>query len=403
MENCIIYSHQIEFEKVVQIVKKGLPKANITYMSEGAEQSLLATLKGSFFKRSKTLKINFRQRKNPSYKLVAIECPLTRNLVGMVNYIRSLPAKNEALKDKFLYKVGATNSEIPFIVKPAMYPEFESILKEITKELNGFVFVKPSHLFRKSHGQHFLNKNLDLILDERGNSEVQNVDVAIDAKYFQKPAKDYSAEQKNRREKTETFLRLYDIPVNQGLPPVATESETKLRSLKEIIDRVYALLVIALKGEGIESEYLKKLVQDKNITAFSPKERHIYQSEQLNESARVYATWRYESLYALLWVLGKVDDLKYPSDICDVQKIVDLVFHPSREEFEKAVNLRYKSVILDELDKAYRMNWACVNARIKGQTVAGKLDAGIVYERHYCFNWLTNYQNQDWDNVQTNT
>jgi hypothetical protein len=49
------------------------------------------------------------------------------------------------------------------------------------------------------------------------------------------------------------------------------------------------------------------------------------------------------------------------------------------------------------------MHWACVDARIKGQEVAGGIHPGIVYERHYCLNWLTRYQDQEWDDVQTNT
>ncbi len=49
--------------------------------------------------------------------------------------------------------------------------------------------------------------------------------------------------------------------------------------------------------------------------------------------------------------------------------------------------------MLDELDKTYRMNWACADARIKGQEVAGNINHSIIYRS------LTNYQNQDWDNV----
>jgi len=129
----------------------------------------------------------------------------------------------------------------------------------------------------------------------------------------------------------------------------------------------------------------------------------IYQLESLNDQDRAYATWRYESLYTMLWALGKMEELKFPSEICDVQTIVGKIFQPSREEFENTVNLRNKEEILNELDKTYRMNWACVDARIKGQEVSGNINPSVVYERHYSLNWLTNYQNQDWDNVQTNT
>ena len=104
-----------------------------------------------------------------------------------------------------------------------------------------------------------------------------------------------------------------------------------------------------------------------------------------------------------MWALGLMEELKYPSDICDVKTIVGKIFQPSRKEFEQSVQLRSKSDILNELDKTYRMNWACVDARVKGESVTGGINPSVVYERHYSLNWLTNHQNQDWDDVLTNT
>ena len=46
MENCTIYSHQLKFEKVVQIVKTNLPKAKVEYKDGGMQKSLVATIKG---------------------------------------------------------------------------------------------------------------------------------------------------------------------------------------------------------------------------------------------------------------------------------------------------------------------------------------------------------------------
>jgi len=193
------------------------------------------------------------------------------------------------------------------------------------------------------------------------------------------------------------------IKVNKNLPCIPSSEEVKIRSVKAVIDRAYALLIIAVKGEGIAQEHLIKTVEAKNIDSFTPKETHIYQAASLSDQERANATWRYESLYTLLWALGKMDELKYPSEICDVQAIVAKIFQPSREAFEQSVKLRNESEILDELDKIYRMNWACVDARIKGQEATGNINPSVILERHYSLNWLTNYQDQDWDYVQTNT
>jgi hypothetical protein len=297
----------------------------------------------------------------------------------------------------------SANCEIPFIAEPEITKEFESVLRKIVIEIDGFIFTQPNKLFNKSNGQHFVDKNLNLILDTNGNCEIQDIDVKVDSKYHDQPTENYNDEQIKRKATSESFLESQGIKTNKNLPCISSAQEIELRNVKEVIGRAYALLVIAVKGEGIEQEHLIKTIEAKKINSFSPKETMIYQLESLNDQDRAYATWRYESLYTMLWALGKMEELKFPSEICDVQTIVGKIFQPSREEFENTVNLRNKEEILNELDKTYRMNWACVDARIKGQEVSGNINPSVVYERHYSLNWLTNYQNQDWDNVQTNT
>ena len=75
---------------------------------------MVATIKGGFFSKTKTLTINYRQRKKPSYKLESVECGLTQNLAGMANFVQSLPAQNATVKGQLLYKVMAMNSEKKF-------------------------------------------------------------------------------------------------------------------------------------------------------------------------------------------------------------------------------------------------------------------------------------------------
>ncbi len=118
---------------------------------------------------------------------------------------------------------------------------------------------------------------------------------------------------------------------------------------------------------------------------------------------KAYASWRYESLNTILWALGLLESLPYPSAICDVSHIVGMMLQNSHEALAARVNVRTADEILQELDKTYRMHWACVNARIKGQPVGGNLQPGVVYERHYALNWITQYGGQSWDDVTTNT
>ena len=403
MENCTLYSHHLKFEKIVEIIKANLPKAKVEINDGGKQKSLIATIKGGFFGKTKTLKINYRERENPSYKLDQVECGLTQNLAGMVNFIQSIPAQNEALRNKFLYKVMSANCEMSFMAEPEITDEFGDLLKLIAAELDVYIFAQPSKIFDKSNNQHFLDKDLNLIIDTTGISQVSDVSVVVDAKYHDEPKSNYNEEQLNRKSNSESILTTQGVKVNKNLPCLGSSTETKLRSKNQVIDRVYALVIIAAKGEGIPQEQLAKPIEDKSIKSFSPKELSILDSSELNDQDKAYATWRYESLNTLLWALKIMPDLKPPSEICEVQTIVGKILKPSRDEFTQQAELRSVEEILDELDKTFRMNWACVDARIKGEQVTGNINPSIIYERHYAFNWLTNYQNQEWDEVQTNT
>ncbi len=403
MENCTIYSHQINFERVIEIVKQQLPKASIEHKDGGKQKSLVAVLKGGLFGKKKTLTINYRERANPSYKLDQIECGLTQNLAGMVGFIQNIPAQNPSVQNKFIIKVMAANTEMPFMAEPAITPEFGGILQQIVKELEAFTFAPSSSFFNRSAGQHFLDESLKLILDDRGNSKVADINVKVDAKYHDGPASDYTQEQLDRKSSSESFLENKQIKLNKNLPCLPLSANTQLRTKKEVIERAYALMIIALRGEGVSSEDVKRPIAEKNITAFTAKEQSILQNSILNDQEKTYATWRYESLYTLLWALNVLPDLKYPSEICDVPAVVSAIIKPSIEAFYETCQLKTNDEILEELDKTYRMNWACVDARIKGEIVGGNINPSVVYERHYALNWLTNYQNQAWDDVKTNT
>lgn len=403
MENCTIYSHHLKFNDIVELVKSELPKAKVEFNDGGKQKGLFATIKGGLFGKTKTLKINYRERENPSYKLEKVACGLTQNLAGMVNFIQNFPANNENLKNKFLHKVMSSNCEMPFMAEPEITPEFKILLQKITNELDAFIFAQPNKIFNKSDQQHFLDKDLNLIIDTNGKMEINDISVSIDAKYHDEPKQNYTSEQLDRKSKSESILHSNNIKVNVNLPCVSDSTNTSLRIKDEVIDRAYALMIISAFGEGVTKEQLQKPISDKDIKSFTPKEASILKMDHLSDQQKAYATWRYESLYTILWALNIFPELKFPNEICDVQSVVASILQPSRDEFQQKVLLRSKNEILDELDKTYRMNWACVDARIKGETAGGSINPSVIYERHYALNWLTNYQRQDWDNVQTDT
>jgi hypothetical protein len=402
MENCTIYSHSIDFEVIEPIVKKHLPKASVKRQDLNGEKVLLITSKKGFLSRKHTATIKGRKRTKPSYQLNQVDCPICQNLMGMQNYVTSLPAQNKDIQSLLLEKIATLNSEISFMVQPYISEDFEQILKAILQELDGILFTPPTSLFSKSEHQQFLDKNFDLILDSIGVSELTELEVIIDAKYHDQPKIEYTVAQNNRKAKSEAVLEKHQVKINTNLPCTADFAQLKLRDQDAIIDRIYALTAITAKAEGVLSSELETIIFEKEITAFSPYESHVLKNE-ISEKDLSVLTWRYESLFLLCWAVNKIDTLPYPSEMCSTESFLAPILEQSRADFSATAKLRSREEVADLLDLIYRMNWACVDARIKKETTSGKLHPGIVYERHYALNWLTHHRQQAWDNITTDT
>jgi hypothetical protein len=403
MENCNLYCHEIGFEKILNLVAKAFPSASIDVSTIEENICLTATIKGGFFSKSKSLKINYRQRKNPSYRLDKVECKVTQNLSGMANFVASFPTSNENIKSQLLFKINAVNSEVAYMTEPSIDADFKKLLLILCEEMNAIVFAQPSALFNKSRTTHFTDKNLNVIIDQEGKCEINELNVSINTKYSDPDPQTLDAEQLNRKASSEKLLAENNIKINYNLPCIPNANSTKLRTTSEIVDRIYALMIVSAKGEGLDKPSLDNAINVKGISGFSPYENYLLEKNELVDSEKIQAIWRYESLNALVWAAGIIDELVYPSQICDVADIVGRLMQTDPVSLKRSVQIRSKSEILDELDKTYRMHWACVDARINNLQAGGEIDPSIIMERHYALNWLTSYLDQDWDDVQTNT
>lgn len=211
-------------------------------------------------------------------------------------------------------------------------------------------------------------------------------------------------EAKKRKERSEAILIEEGVPVNKHLPCVETEEEIKCRSINEIAYRALALLVVAVKGEGAEQSEIEKVIKEYNLESyFTPKEQDFIKNSSPAKHDSIQFTWRYEAAWVLLWSLGYVGELERPVAVCDVSKAVTFMMDRTLEQFIADAKLRPLSEILDQLDIIYRYDWAIVDARINNQEPPTDLDSGVVYERHYAFNWLVGYMEQEWDKITTDT
>jgi hypothetical protein len=107
-------------------------------------------------------------------------------------------------------------------------------------------------------------------------------------------------------------------------------------------------------------------------------------------------------VHVLLWALGYLPAVNPPDKQADVAKEIGILREKGRAAFIKDARLRSMKELLDLNDLYYRLNWAAVDLRIKGQP-SPKANEEIIVERHRALNWLIRYMNQEWDDVTTDT
>jgi len=208
-----------------------------------------------------------------------------------------------------------------------------------------------------------------------------------------------------RKFRSEEICKFEGVSVNPHLPLVEDESEIKLRTNEEVAWRAMALGIVSVKGEGLEQSRVLEIVEQYNLqNAFTPHEKDFIYNQNPSESDCAKFSWRYESYWVLLWALSYIKELGRPDQICDVPTAVRIMIDSvNANTFIENARLRNIDEILDATDLIYRYHWACVDARLKGQTTPARLDAGVVYERHYALNWLVGYLEQEWDEISTDT
>jgi hypothetical protein len=216
-----------------------------------------------------------------------------------------------------------------------------------------------------------------------------------------------------RKVATEAALAARDIRPPRSLPPVIAEVEVDLRDPRDVVARVIALFLCAVRAESLASgrpipvsDLEKKLPLA--MAATSPKERAFLAAAAPNERDVVNHVWRYESVVPLAWSLGVLDELPFPSAVCDVAVLAKTLFGLDAQSLVAqslvaSARLRGTSEILDALDLTFRLHWATTNARVRKTASPAGVEPGVVAERHHALNWLTRFEDAEWDDVTTPT
>lgn len=212
----------------------------------------------------------------------------------------------------------------------------------------------------------------------------------------------------HRKQRNDAKLAKLRIRVPETLPPVIGEFEADMRDASEVALRAFALITVAIRAESLATGNPMPVARLKEIcpvafTGLSPAESDFLANDHPPEQDIINFAWRYEALLVLQWALGWVDDLPFPSSICDVPATSRTMVERNEGGRLPPVTLRPAAELLEALDFHYRLHWAVRQAGLDEREAPGGLDPGVVMERHHALNWLTQFDPSDWDDVDTPT
>ncbi len=207
---------------------------------------------------------------------------------------------------------------------------------------------------------------------------------------------------------TREALAAMHIETPRDLPPTVGEGEVVMRPDDEIGWRTLALFIVAVRAESLATgkPIATEVLRAKSPMAFeamTPAELEFVHNDAPDQQTVINFAWRYEALYTLQWALGLHSELQPASDICDVPKVAETMVDRADRDIVTSAKLRPTKRILDAADMNLRLLWAARDAALNQRETPGGIDGGVLSERQHALNWLTQFGNQPWDDVDTPT
>lgn len=376
-------------------IESNLFESMADYVIQQDDESMIILKKG-LFKKKQICTIHIKER-------IENEDP-NQFTGGFVGYLAAELMGDTELKEKILFQAVHVNTMISFQVEEAEVEDFWPNLIAATEKIGGLLFLPSGYILDSTGAE---------LVDPDGKIVADDVQVIVAEKETEVAAFSVVTEENiNRRRATQAVLSANKIPYIDHLPLLPDSKSVQLKSAEEIARRVSAMLIITQfvreiivdeKPENIKASrriaevFLNRYGVKMNLT---PAEEAFLQQEEFTKQQLVDKMWLFEAAWTMLWSINLVDLLPEPTNICDVEAVLNLLTsYTNIGEMLVDVELRPAEEILDQMDENYSYHWACVEARVNGETAPALLDEGVVLERQRAFNWLTQLQNEAWDDV----
>ncbi len=159
-----------------------------------------------------------------------------------------------------------------------------------------------------------------------------------------------------------------------------------------------------LPNEADGTLLLEWLAEEGVLEVLDARELKLLEEPDLPESLLNELSWKQESLYALCWAAGIVQEMPWPDSECDLSDVFpEIPAEVPIGSFRSSLALREKWVLLEALDLHYNLHASLCHPELWGgrdpETV---LSAGVVLERRHALEWLCSGM-LEWDEVSLDT
>jgi len=173
------------------------------------------------------------------------------------------------------------------------------------------------------------------------------------------------------------------------------------RAVADIISRMLCLDAVLAAAYGYpKSRALEWLMSESLVAALTTRERAFLANAA--DDADIFQI-QADAMFALAWVGSLVDNFTFDRECPNtlVSSFPDLRKMETTIGFAHKVVLRPVSQIAAQNDLAYCLNWAIIDAAIRGGPVPGTLHPGSIVERRRAIQWVMS--NDPWDDVSLDT
>jgi Domain of unknown function (DUF4272) len=203
---------------------------------------------------------------------------------------------------------------------------------------------------------------------------------------------------------TEEWAKSFGISTAPVAPPIADYDEPCPFDAREIATRAIVLQGVVAVASQVDPKPVIEWLKEQHLwSAVSPNEQaFLLNPEAAGPDNVMRFRWRQEAEWALLWVVGKVDQLGLPIRECDTRRLVDEIIPQlgsDLEPFLSSATLRHPGELLAESDRHYNLWCQYFQTRRQNpESLPSDLNLSVLHQRQYAFEWLQGVE--AWDDVR---